>query len=232
MCQKKTINDLYKYAKENELPLLSTDFESKVDAVNDFWSLYRAEPEQYDRIFARMFKYFVFFDQTGNEETADLLQEFNDAVFDFLTINDKKFSQLYYIYRYENESPFNDINLTEETVEDRDKTVISGTRQDSSSSTSPNYTDTTENFKIAFDSQIYAPDSKSTYDSPQKVFSSSLTKGQETDTENNDNTITKTTSGSTKSENENILKFREVWDSYDFYKHIFSDMCAELLLVD
>lgn len=229
---KKTINDLYKYAKENSLPLLNTDFTSAVDEVNDFWSLYKEDSDQYDRIFARLFKYFIFFDQTGEEEIDDLLEEFNYAVLDFLTLNDKKYSQLYYIYRYENETPFNDINLTEETVEDRDRGYTSGARSDSSSSTSPQYTDVVTNYKMAFDSQAFAPDNKSETQSAQKIFSSSLTKGQQIDSETNDNTITKTTTGSTKSENENIKQFRELWDSYDFYKHIFSDICAELLLVD
>lgn len=232
----KNVKNMYDYTNAQKLALLS-DFTSVVDDTNDFWSDYKTNYQEYDKMFCRMYKSYRYFNQEveSENEIADVTLDFIDAVKTYLRLNDKKFSQLYKLYRLENETPFDDVNIIETTTEDKDRThqYISGQRLDSSSETLGGATDTVEHQQMAFNSTTYENKSKDLSTDATRTNTASTTKGSQTDneTETNDNEIIKTTTGMTKNQNENILTYQKVWNSYEFYYMIFRSIASELLLV-
>lgn len=97
-----TINDLAQVAVYRKVKMLS-DFTSSIEP--DFWEDYKNNFIQYDKQFARMFKSFWYFNQEPVEEfdytsnnAFSLLNEFTDAVLMHLTLNDKKYHELYRVH--------------------------------------------------------------------------------------------------------------------------------------
>ena len=87
----KTVKEMYESAVLKDTALLST-------YNGDFWNEYIVNHKEYDRLFMRMFKSFKYFLQDGNESIDDVLTNFIEDVKLHLTVNSKKYSELYRTY--------------------------------------------------------------------------------------------------------------------------------------
>ena len=87
----KTVKEMYESAVLKDTALLST-------YGGDFWNEYIQNHKEYDRLFMRMFKSFIYFLQDGTESIDDVLTNFIEDVKLHLTVNSKKYSELYRTY--------------------------------------------------------------------------------------------------------------------------------------
>ena len=163
-----TVDDMYNSAKSANTELLS-------DYASAYWAEYRSKHNYYDRLFRRMFNSFRFFDQTplttapSAEHIADVQEEFTDAVYDFLLVNDKKFAELYRVNVIDDEkySIFNNYDIIETKEEERSS---EGTDNIGAKSVTD-----TNTYGSATDSNTHVE--------AQRQDSATHTEGQRTDTE-------------------------------------------------
>ena len=252
------VNDMYLYAEENNLPLLS-DYIAE-DATHDFWNDYTTNHEEYDKIFRRLYKHFRYFDQDidGDNPVADVTQDFIDAVKGHLMLNDKKYTMLYLLHVNNTVlDPYNDYKITEtkqgarnvdtELVsgERTDETTdVAGARQDSTNNTYGQRTDVTTDQIMAYNSATFVDNAKSTSEKGAETDSASFSKGSQTDTssfskgeqtdtqsidETNSHTITVT--GAKENQSKNMREYADTWSRYEFYSYIFRKISEDLLLV-
>ena len=87
----KTVKDMYESAVLKDTALLST-------YGGDFWNEYIQNHKDYDRLFMRMFKSFIYFLQDGSESIDVVLTNFVEDVKLHLMVNSKKYSELYRTY--------------------------------------------------------------------------------------------------------------------------------------
>ena len=92
----KTVKEMYESAVLKDTALLST-------YSGDFWKDYVVNHKEYDRLFMRMYKSFVYFLQDGTETIDDVTEEFTEDVRLHLLANSKKYSELYRTYIVSNE---------------------------------------------------------------------------------------------------------------------------------
>lgn len=252
------VNDMYLYAEENNLPLLS-DYIAE-DATHDFWNDYTTNYEEYDKIFRRLYKHFRYFDQdvSGDNPVSEVTAEFIDAVKGHLMLNDKRYTMLYLLH-VNNTSldPFNDYKITEtkqgarnvasEIVsgEREDTTVdIAGARQDSTNNTYGARTDTVTDQIMAYNSSQFVDNAQSTtvkgsetdtsaFSKGSETDNSTYTKGEQTDTQELDetNSHTITVTGAKENQSKNMRQYTDTWSRYEFYSYIFRKIAEELLLV-
>jgi hypothetical protein len=91
----KTVNDMYKLTKDKE-SLLG-------EYPSDFWKEYLAQFKVYDVLFKNMFYSFGFFLQDESQETSEVLDDFQSAVYAHLAANDKKYSELFRVHVVDDE---------------------------------------------------------------------------------------------------------------------------------
>ena len=251
------VDEMYNYAKDNNLKLLS-------NYSSDFWADYLENSDTYDRAFRRMYKSYRYFEQEPYKEEEDneietVTNDFIDAVYDYLLLNDKKYSELYKlkVLNIENLSPLDDYNMVEtmdgtkafqgtfvkgSRTDSESETL--GSRQDSTSSTLGSREDNTVRQKEGFNSNVFADDNKNINSYGQQLNSgsntigsqtnsSSFIKGGQSDTDNHseDNDYTLSRKGSNTNPYSNIDKYTKAWSKYEFMTYIFKEICAELLLV-
>lgn len=228
------VEDMYKYAKQNSLELLS-------DYSADFWSDYVANYQDYDKQFMRMYRSYRYYMQNpydkDNETVADITEDFIDAVKMHLKMNDKKYSELYKINVLADSevSPLNDYEMTE--IMDRTKvyegTFVDGSRSDSNSETIGSRNDNITYQIEGFNSSTFSDSNKTINALGQQLNSGSFIKGgqENTDDHSEDDDYTLTRTGNNTNPYENVKKFKSVWDNYDFMNYIFKNICADLLLV-
>lgn len=134
-----TVDDMYKYASENNLYLLAMH-------AGEFWRDYITNHAWYDKKFRNMFKSFRYFLQDGDEDIETVTTNFIDDVAFHLSLNSKKYDELYRLYLIENtDMPISgNVNLqeilTKVSTDSGDLTY--GSRQDSSQETTGARTDT------------------------------------------------------------------------------------------
>lgn len=105
------IKDIYKYNKEESEKMLSA-FTSAVDPENDFWKPYRDNYGHFDKIFMKKYRSWFPMDQEGTLE--DIAEEFAEDVENWLTINDKRYTELYRIQTIEDDEKY---SLTDNVYE-------------------------------------------------------------------------------------------------------------------
>lgn len=233
----KDVKDMYEYAKENNLPLLS-DFESS-ELTSDFWDDYKDNFADYDKVFYRMFKSYRYFNQEVDEDNpiADVTADFIDAVYGHLMMNDKKYSMLYKAHTATTTdmNPYYDYYMTHSSEGGRtvEGEYVSGTRTDESENVSGQRTDTTTNQVMAYNSSTFVDESKSTYVKGAETDTNEYSKGQQTDTNNVEetNSVESTTKGIRNNPTKNMEQYRKVWTYYEFYLYIFKEIAKDLLLI-
>ena len=198
-----TVDDMYKYASEHNLYLL---------AMHDgsFWTEYITNHATYDRMFRRMFRSFRYFLQDGDETVEEVTENFIEDVAFHLTLNRKKYEELYRIMLLQDEEiPVSgNVNLEEkldkETSDTGDLTYgarvdtsqdISGARTDTLNRTESvgakintetdnigAQTETSTKEVFAFNSNDYQDDVKNTRDIGTRQDSKTQNQGAQTNT--------------------------------------------------
>lgn len=236
-----TINEMYQYTKENNTKLLS-------EYSADWWNDYKTNYTRYDKLFARLYSSFRYFYQNKDSQLATLTTDFTDEVYNHLMLNAKKYEELYRVNVLDdNAYSFLDNFKVTETM---DKDSVSGARNDTTTTTEDDRqdvttsviggkTDNVEHQVSAFNSSTYQQGNKDittlaqqtntdTFDKGEQITTEALQKGSQTDTE--DYTLTKSGNLGYTSNAEHIKEHIGVWTEFEFYAHIFSDICVELLL--
>lgn len=219
---KKTINDLYKVAKESNVKLLST-----YDAP--FWSEYLANSARYDALFNRLYYSFIYFLQDEEKDADNILTDFTNDVYNLLLMHTKEFSELYKIKVLASDSynPINDYKMTESM--DKDKTYDAGARADTSTDTIGAQNNTITNKVSPFDSESFYNDNSNTQNLGTRHDGGTFNKGAQHDASTEDYTLTR--EGYNGNPVKNLDKHLRFWTNFDFYSYIFGKICEELLLI-
>lgn len=231
VCDWKNVEDMYKYASEQSLPLLS-NFNAA------FWGEYVLNYQRYDKLFYDMYKSFRYFNQVPftQDNTIDMVTiNFIDDVYNHLMINKKRYEELFKIEIMNSPSITNDF-YTEELLKGSkniNSDYTSGSRKDTNIETTGSRHDEEEHKKMAFNSTNYVNDSKDISDIGSQTDNSTFNKGIQNDTEkrgeqNNQSIITK---GYHNNPYDNLKKYIGTWDSWSLYSKIFKELASDLLLV-
>lgn len=219
-----TVKEMLEYASANELKLLSTYQPSS--ETSDFWKVYRDNNIAFDMLFTRLYKNFRFYDQEDEEDIAVVTLHFIETVYSWLLVNQKKYEELMRI---------NNITMEDNLLEDVDYTrqdnasTVLGARQDTTTSTSGERTDTLQEQVYPFESDNPSDSSKNTTHKGQEQDTDNFNKGQETDTTSNTTTVHGKMGGLTK--DQVIKKHLDTWNGYQYYLAIFNDIARAFLLV-
>lgn len=235
-----TIDKLYKMSKEdpeNKFPLL-TDYESS-QAV-DWWAFYVENFEAFDYQFRQMYKSFVFFDQDPEDTDAEIMQKFGMTVYSWLMMNDKRYSELYRIHVIPDDENYvltDNYNMNEtysgsntgaaaQTTGQRTDVNIDniGSQNSANQNAIAGWNSSTQNALDSANSAIGT-----------RQDTNQFTKGEETDTTQtegtDEHTIRRWGNIGVQSVMDQLTKQEKFWQTFNFYKMVFEDICKNFLLI-
>ena len=251
----KTVKEMYESAVLKDIALLST-------YSGDFWNEYIQNHKEYDRLFMRMFKSFIYFLQDGSESIDVVLTNFIEDVKLHLMVNSKKYSELYRTYIVsDNDYMLLDNYNVKETMSKQNSNEgsdVLGERNDVTNDTiGAITTNTTSTIGEQTNSEIkkVSPYDSNSFNNESGTDSNfgtrsdsgntttnehtdnlTFTKGQQTDSHSNTSTesyeLTRKGNIGVQTGADMLKKHDNFWTSYEFYTMIFKDICKELLLVD
>ena len=233
MKKMKTVKELYQVTKLNEEPLLS-------DYSAEWWTEYVENYADFDAMFAKMFKTFVYYDQDSEETVEDIQEDFTQTVHRWLMMNDKKYAELYRIHVIPDDDSY---NLAYNY--DRHETY-SGNNNVAGSSITGQRTDITyDNIGSQNSSNLdkvtgWDSGSENTRDSSNSSVGDrqdthQFTKGQEQDTSRTQGTDAHTShifgNIGVTTVDDMLKKHSDFWQVFNFYQIIFNDICKNFLLI-
>lgn len=251
----KTVKEMYESAVLKDTALLST-------YSGDFWNEYIQNHKEYDRLFMRMFKSFIYFLQDGSESIDVVLTNFIEDVKLHLMVNSKKYSELYrtYVVNDADYMLLDNYNVKETMSKQNSNegSDVLGERNDVTNDTiGAITTNTTNTIGEQTNSEIkkVSPYDSNSFNNESGTDSSfgtrsdtgntttnehtdnlTFTKGQQTDSHSNTSTesyeLTRKGNIGVQTGADMLKKHDSFWTSYEFYTMIFKDICKELLLVD
>ena len=251
----KTVKEMYESAVLKDTALLST-------YGGDFWNEYIQNHKEYDRLFMRMFKSFIYLLQDGSESIDVVLTNFIEDVKLHLMVNSKKYSELYRTYVVsDNDYMLLDNYNVKETMSKQNSNEgsdVLGARNDVTNDTiGAITTNTTSTIGEQTNSEIkkVSPYDSNSFNNESGTDSNfgtrsdsgntttnehtdnlTFTKGQQTDSHSNNSTesyeLTRKGNIGVQTGADMLVKHDRFWNSYEFYTIIFKDICKELLLVD
>lgn len=228
-----TVKKMHQIASQNEIPLLSS-------YAGEWWQEYVENYTVFDTIFTKMFKTFEYFDQESGETEEEITADFIDAVYAWLMMNDKKYSELYRIHVIPDDEAYaltNNYDLHE---------TYSGTSTGASSTITGQRTDVTyDNMGSQNASNVnkvtgYNSSAENTNDSSDSTTGSredthQFTKGQEQDTARSQgtdgHTLRRWGNIGVMTIEDILQKHANLWESFSFYKIVFDDICKNFLLI-
>lgn len=229
----KTVKELYQVTKLNEEPLLS-------DYSAEWWEEYVENYADFDAMFTKMFKTFVYYDQDSEETVEDIQEDFTQTVERWLRMNDKKYTELYRIHVIPDDDSY---NLAYNY--DRHETY-SGNNNVAGSSITGQRTDITyDNIGSQNSSNLnkitgWDTSSENTHDSSNSSVGDrqdthQFTKGQEQDTSRTQGTDAHTShifgNIGVTTVDDMLKKHSDFWQVFNFYQIIFNDICKNFLLI-
>ena len=224
----KTVKELYQITKLNEEPLLS-------DYNAEWWTEYVTNYTDFDAMFAKMFKTFVYYDQDSEDTVEDIQEDFTHTVERWLMMNDKRYAELYRIHvipdddsynlaynydRHETYSGNNNVNGSSITGQRTDITYDNIGDQNSSNLDKVTGWDSgTENTKDSSNTSV-----GSRQDTHQ------FTKGQEQDTSRTQGTDAHTShifgNIGVTTVDDMLKKHSDFWQVFNFYQIIFNNLLS------
>lgn len=193
-----TVKQMLDSVQTNDTPLLSS-----FDA--DFWREYVANHEYYDKVFARLYKNFYYFNQDANDTKENVTPDFITDVYGLLMLNRKRYSELYRINVVDDQqySILDNYDVTEtleksdsktDTIEygekvtnredQHDLTDTYGNRQTTNNSTVGAQQNTSTEQVAPYDSEDFANNNQSTVNLGSRTDSSTTQQATATDTHN------------------------------------------------
>lgn len=251
----KTVKDMYESAVLKDTALLST-------YGGDFWNEYIQNHKEYDRLFMRMFKSFIYFLQDGSESIDVVLTNFVEDVKLHLMTNSKKYSELYRTYivndndymlldnynvkesmNKQNSYEGNDVlgkrdDITNDTIGavTTNTTSTIGEQTNSEIKKVSPYDSNSFNNESGTDSNFGTRSDSGNTTTNEHTDNLTFTKGQQTDSHSNNSTesyeLTRKGNIGVQTGADMLKKHDSFWTSYEFYTMIFKDICKELLLVN
>lgn len=251
----KTVKDMYESAVLKDTALLST-------YGGDFWNEYIQNHKEYDRLFMRMFKSFIYFLQDGSESIDVVLTNFIEDVKLHLMVNSKKYSELYRTYivndadymlldnynvkesmNKQNSYEGNDVlgkrdDITNDTIGaiTTNTTSTIGEQTNSEIKKVSPYDSNSFNNESGTDSNFGTRSDSGNTTTNEHTDNLTFTKGQQTDSHSNNSTesyeLTRKGNIGVQTGADMLKKHDNFWTSYEFYTMIFKDICKELLLVN
>ena len=207
--------DLFKALETDEtLFPTSTDF--------DFWDdVYGENASVYDREFARRYADFSYFDFMDSQTQEDTLADLSADVLSLLTINQKRYAEMYRIFlATDQQIPFDYNYDMTETFGATKTTTVYGS-----------HTDTIGQIQ---DTHAVAPFNSTTpqVESQDTTAQRQDTIGTHTDTVDGQQ-VTNTRRGNigVQSSSEIAEKFVSMWSKYKFIELIFEDFCKQFLII-
>jgi hypothetical protein len=193
-----TVKQMLDFVQTNDTPLLSS-----FDA--DFWREYVANHEYYDKVFARLYKNFYYFNQDANDTKENVTPDFITDVYGLLMANRKRYSELYRINLVDDEqySIIDNYDVTE-TIEKTDSKTDSieygqkvtsredqhdltdtyGNRQTTNNSTVGAQQNTSTEKVAPYDSEDFSNNTQSTVNLGSRSDNSTTQQAAATDTHN------------------------------------------------
>ena len=251
----KTVKDMYESAVLKDTALLST-------YGGDFWNEYIQNHKEYDRLFMRMFKSFIYFLQDGSESIDVVLTNFVEDVKLHLMVNSKKYSELYRTYivndadymlldnynvkesmNKQNSYEGNDVlgkrdDVTNDTIGaiTTNTTSTIGEQTNSEIKKVSPYDSNSFNNESGTDSNFGTRSDSGNTTTNEHTDNLTFTKGQQTDSHSNNSTesyeLTRKGNIGVQTGADMLKKHNSFWTPYEFYTMIFKDICKELLLVN
>ena len=229
----KTVKELYQVTKLNEEPLLS-------DYSAEWWSEYVENYADFDAMFAKMFKTFVYYDQDSEDTVEEIQVDFTQTVKRWLRMNDKRYTELYRIHvipdddsynlaynydRHETYSGNNNVAGSSITGQRTDVTIDNiGSQNSSDLNKVTGWNSSSENTKDSSNSSVGSRE-----DTHQ------FTKGQEQDTSRTQGTDAHTShifgNIGVTTVDDMLKKHSDFWQVFNFYQIIFNDICKNFLLI-
>lgn len=210
------IIDLYKALGENEkLMPVSTNF--------DFWDdVYVPDASVYDREFARRYSDFKYYDFMESETLAEALADFSADVSGILTVNQKRYAEMYRIFLATDEQmPFDYNYDMTETYGKTKTTSVYGSHTDTIGQIQDTHS------VAPFNSIVPQVESQDTTAQRQDTI------GSHTDTVDGD-AVTNTRKGNigVQTSADIARTFTDYWTrSFKFMDMIFDDICKQLLMI-
>ena len=250
---KAQIQDIYNYCVKNSRPLFGS-----VSGFS-FMADYAENHAAFDFFFNKRFSSFRYLTEFAKNSTAEnVYNNFTQGINAFLFFNKKRFDELYRVQVLNNDAYdiVNNYDLTEtssrtESGSDsrnygaRSDSDTFGARTDTSEVTNGKQNSTTEKSIAGFNSSNYSDSDKETTTIDGYTDGGSTTKGAQNDTHTTGaHTDTGTTSNS---ETVNLRRFGNIgvqtaaeiigghvklWENFNFYEILFTEIAREFLLVD
>lgn len=230
-----TVQQMQDYVKENNLHLLPYN-----SIAYEFWGLYTTNPDAYDRLFTRLYRNSYYFIQQPKETVASVFTNFNEAVYDLLLLNAKKYAELYRVHSVDDDdySILDNYDVTETKTGTDTKRIVDAfgnfviQEQENIGSQ--------ENEMVGqvapYDSEDFANQNSATQTLGQRQDSSMTTRNPHTDnhtyTGSDSYTMNKKGNIGVQTQSEVMDKHANFWKRYDFMKLIFEDINREYLLFD
>lgn len=216
----KTINDLYKYAAENNLALLS-EFNA------DWWADYVEHSSDYDMVFRRLYYSFMYFMQSKNETIAEVTENFIADVANILRVHSKEFEQLWRVHTINKEAYglTDNYDMTEHLEKETGDTY--GSRSDSQTTGAQTSSTTT---KVApYDSETFYNNNDASVSSGAREDSQQY--GEQTNSSTEEYTLTRKGNIGVMTSSDVIQKHIGLWENFNFYHYVFGVIAKELLTV-
>lgn len=230
----KTVKEIYNYFKSHtNLYMLS-------DANYPFWQMYKDNHIDFDRIFARSYANFYYFDPLEEDDAiSTVATHFIEDVENYLLINKKRFEEMYRMQLIEDtELPMAyNYDMTETMAKNNmnQSAVITGQRTDvvNNQTGSQNFENVNKVTAFNTSNENVKDSNKSSAGSRQDI--NQFTKGQETDTSQGNSTenYTMTRKGNigVQTGADILMGFNKAMPVFEFYSKIFAELCEHLLLI-
>jgi hypothetical protein len=208
------VEELYKTAKQSNVALLpvNTNFE--------WWEEYENNASIYDRYILDTFRNFYYWVVFNGSTPTEVLEDFKEAITSFLTINQKRYGELYRLHVLP-DSAYDIVNNYSVT-ENSTRTITEGARTDSDTAELGEREDTGENKISAYNSSEYqdANEVITTTGAQENVVTS--VKGEQ---ENSDvYELTRAGNIGVQTPADVIGGHLDLWDRFNFYKQIFDEI--------
>jgi len=220
----KTINDLYKFANDNDIKLLS-------EYNAEWWEDYVTHSDDYDLVFRRLYYSFIYFMQSKDETTAEIVDNFVTDVQNILRVHSKEFEQLWRVHTL-NKNAYgltDNYDMTEELTKYTGETL--GSRTDSTSLTTGAQISGTTSKVAPYDSGNFSNHNDVEVNSGARSDSTSATYGTQTNTGSENYTLTRKGNIGVMTSSDVIKKHIDLWESFNFYHYVFGVIARELLTV-
>ena len=221
-----------------------------------FMAKYTADYATYDRLFLNLYRTFYYY--SHKDTIVDTMTDFIADVKSLLTVNQKKYDELFRLENLDDEvyNILDNYDMTEtmerltankrtENIGERNDSTNYGEMNNTVTTNTPEITTMRKNDVSAFDEESYTPREQTTETTNNhaidtvgqtEAHTDSTTQGAQenniTDSGNENYSLHRKGNIGVMTQSDVLLKHLELWDGYTFYQKIFADVADVLLYAD